>query len=329
MTLKFLFCVSVLSVVVCIVVLLNSLHPSNNGPSVSSNAIVSKGISDMKKRNMDIFLPGNSGLSRKETWNKCYVDPVKYQRHFRNVSCTVSEKYKIVFFLIPKSGSSSSRHILKNHFSGIDHGSCGRYLSDPTYRKITSLRNPLSRFYSSYDEMVARRLEKQDTIPKQYRQFMVDLNVTNYKEYSSMFDSDHGVDILTDSFETFVKDYDGRRVFDAHIALQTPFLSNRNTGMMYEIDDVFDTHELDIEFNRLASDVGIDSLESFKGRSYPRRFSISSLHGETIRKICHLSANDFCCTNTPLPPECLNYNLKTGHRIGCKHDEAGIHSVIY
>lgn len=42
----------------------------------------------------------------------------------------------------------------------------------------------------------------------------------------------------------------------------------------------------------------------FNARSVPRRVDTSLVSLEAKRRICHISAIDYCCLNMELPPEC-------------------------
>ena len=80
--------------------------------------------------------------------------------------------------------------------------------------------------------MFVRRLGSPSRIPLQYRRFMEEYNGWNYSQYSALFDETEGVRRLTNSFETFVHDYDGVNPFDEHLTLQSPLLGRRDEAAL-------------------------------------------------------------------------------------------------
>eukprot|EP00924_Labyrinthula_sp_SR-Ha-C_P008250 maker-scaffold_11-snap-gene-7.5-mRNA-1 protein AED:0.05 eAED:0.05 QI:289/1/1/1/0.4/0.16/6/641/375 len=263
------------------------------------------------------FLPGTLSLPRLEVINKCYVDTKKYGAHRTGNMCTYSEEFNLFYLLLPKSGSSTGRHVMKHDFAAREYltNICRKHLkNEKTFgdgKKLPmntiSLRNPISRFYASYDEMFVRKLPYIDKIPEKYRSFMNHFRGWVYQNYSALFYDDDGVNLLTDTFEQFVHDYDGRKPFDEHLKLQMPSIVNHD-GFPYRFDYVIDTKKMDEAFVEIAELVGNSKdVRVIRGRSYPRRFNTSRLSTETMRKICELSLIDFCCLNYPLPDECVKY----------------------
>mmetsp|Transcript_32372 Transcript_32372/g.39843 ORF Transcript_32372/g.39843 Transcript_32372/m.39843 type:complete len:372 (-) Transcript_32372:1131-2246(-) len=294
-----------------------------------------------------IFLPGSiKDMTRTETVNRCYVDPVKYKQHKLGNICTYSPKYDLFYFLIPKSGSSTGRHVMKHSFEADEHSShnCKRFMEtgkafnsgegDKTLR-TTSLRNPLSRFFASYDEMHVRRLGKLNKIPANYNAWMKDYDGWDYDRYKELFETKEGVQKITRSFEKFVHDWDGVVPFDVHLMLQTPVISD-SKGKIYPFDIAFDTHDMGNALKEIAHRVSAPEPEIIRGRSYPRRINTSDVSTETKQKICRLSAIDFCCLNYALPKECLRDDqIPVGERVRCRwvnkpeiSDELMIESVM-
>mmetsp|Transcript_19778 Transcript_19778/g.25627 ORF Transcript_19778/g.25627 Transcript_19778/m.25627 type:complete len:368 (+) Transcript_19778:120-1223(+) len=275
------------------------------------------------------FLPGSlEGLSRTEVVRKCYVDPQRYAKHFLENICTFSPNYNLFYFLLPKSGSSTGRHVMKYSFDAKEHSpkKCRRFIEsgegfDVQGKKpltTVSLRNPLSRFYASYDEMHVRRLGKPDRIPAKYNAWMKDYKDWTYDQYKELFETKEGVRKITRSFEKFVNDYDGYHPFDVHLNLQAPALAHKN-GKIYPFDIAFDTHDMGNALKDIAKKVGAPPPEIIRGRSYPRRINTSDISPLTLRKICQLSAIDFCCLNYPLPTVCLDDEIiPIGERVRCR-----------
>lgn len=242
--------------------------------------------------------------------------------------CTYSEKYDLYYYLLPKSGSSTGRHVMKADFEAKEYstGTCKEFLrgsrnifSTSSSKTITtvSMRNPVSRFYASYDEMFVRKLRHQELIPKQYVRFMKPFWGWDYDKYAELFDTKEGVRKLTEAFETFVEDYDGISPFDSHLTLQMPMISSKK-GFAIPFDYIMDTKNMQESLESIAHTVGAPVPEVIRGRSYPRRFNVSSLRKETIKKICKLSLLDFCCLNYEMPKECLEIDIPVGQRPRCE-----------
>lgn len=179
------------------------------------------------------------------------------------------------------------------------------------------MRNPTSRFYASYDEMFARRLNNGwKRVPKNLAAFSKPFNGWTYEKYSALFETKKGVELLTDTFELFVKDFTGYP-FDEHLTLQVPPISYSN-GFTIPFDFIINTKDMNHMFDIIAERVNAPKPEVIRGRSYPRRFNTSRLSKETMLKICHLSLIDYCCLNYELPPECVSDWIPEGKRPSCE-----------
>lgn len=183
--------------------------------------------------------------------------------------------------------------------------------------KTISMRNPVSRFYASYDEMFVRKLKHPQVIPEQYNQFMKPFWNWKYEKYAALFETKEGIQQLTDTFETFVRDYDGKHPFDSHLTLQLPAVSNQD-GFVEPFDYIIDTKSMTEQFEEIAKTVHAKKPHVIHGRSYPRRFDVEKLSRETIQKMCRLSLIDFCCLNYELPPACLEDDVLEGLRPRCE-----------
>ena len=191
------------------------------------------------------FRPGGLNMTREETLRHCYVDPKIYESHFpsngRQVT-SVSEEYKLIYLMIPKSGSSTGRWIMGNVLGaedapmspyGVELNRGGDY-ADHTV--ITFVRDPLSRFYSSYDEVFLRygpwfrhRKGKAFQYLKTFSHPYPYLyeNMTTWEDFQDAFcpsslvkrkecllGKTHDNGTLAARFERFVWDYDGLSPFD-------------------------------------------------------------------------------------------------------------------
>jgi hypothetical protein len=109
------------------------------------------------------FAPGCLQLSHADTLKYCYADPEVYENHMQgrrcdgsNVPVSYSDKYKLAYVMLPKSGSSTARYMLKNHFEASETGKSLQQINLQPGGKmggvevISFVRDPLSRFFSQY-----------------------------------------------------------------------------------------------------------------------------------------------------------------------------------
>lgn len=95
-------------------------------------------------------------------------------------------------------------------------------------KDFTFVRDPLTRIFSQYEEMIARSLNNRQVIPKKFQQFID--GYENYKDYERDFKTPED---LTRRFETFFDDWDYTTVWDVHLSLQVPLLSDKKVANMY------------------------------------------------------------------------------------------------
>ena len=115
------------------------------------------------------------------------------------------------------------------------------------------------------------------------------------------------------------------------IYTEVPFLSNAKTGLVYHLDEIYETkdtkaawedsalrHNVDLsipiqkEWNILESELtGV-----IQGRSFPRRFDMSKVIDQTKQRVCEHSLLDYCCLNRPLPPPCQDLYCKLSYGTG-------------
>ena len=185
----------------------------------------------------------------------CHVDTDQYKHHSPSVHrllVSLSDKYKLIYRNIPKSFSSTSRHAMQHVFNGTDTRvklhDMHRYVRNDRYQLFSFLRDPLSGFYSSYDEAYYRRgpwfgsgrmvrnrrgerkgyfknRHKVDPYPYLY-EGMVEYDY--YQDKFCKFENDRdcqsaeSIDAgdLTRRFERFVYNYRGLEPFDVNLNLQ-------------------------------------------------------------------------------------------------------------
>ena len=282
----------------------------------------------------EYFLPGALNLSRTDVIHKCYLP--SDMKLPNGQGCSISRKYKILFHLTPKSGSSTGRHVIKNDFEGVDYSSdqmCK--IKDekerPNWIEVAVLRNPATRAFASYEEMFVRRLGNPEHIPQNCRGFMEQYKGWIYTNYSALFDTSEGVKRLTRSYEQFMRDWDGQ-AFDMHLDSQIAYnvkrqgINRRPTAR--HLDFVFDTHTMENSFEIIAKKVGLKKRPRvIKGRAYPRRMKVSDVSDEAFQAMCRRYRHDFCCLNYPLPKQCLQ-NVPAGQAVQCKWVEVDSELLI-
>lgn len=76
-------------------------------------------------------------------------------------------------------------------------------------------------------------------------------------------------------------------------------------------DEIYSTAQTIENWEYIAKWYGESLPEEgqYQARSVPRRVDKTFVSNETIRRICKLSALDYCCLNLPLPPECNSDDL--------------------
>ena len=109
------------------------------------------------------YRPGTLQINSVDALRHCFVNVTHYKGHIadRAISLvSISDHYKIIYRNIPKSSSSSARHAMKDYLEGEDwrlkHDEMEQLVHEKNYTMISFVREPLNRFYSSYDEAFFR-----------------------------------------------------------------------------------------------------------------------------------------------------------------------------
>ena len=109
------------------------------------------------------YRPGTLQMSSADALQYCYVNTTHYQGHIStHPQCLVSlsNKYKLIYRNIPKSSSSSARHAMQDFLYGDDnrmkHDKMETLVHEKGYHMVSFIREPMNRFYSSYDEAFFR-----------------------------------------------------------------------------------------------------------------------------------------------------------------------------
>jgi len=298
------------------------------------------------------FKPGTLKLSSAQTLQQCYVDAKKYKEHTirsrKSTIASVSHKHKFIYRNIPKSASSTARHAMMDFLDGKDmslkHDELINLVHKDNYTMVSFIREPLTRFYSSYDEAYFRMgpwmgegevvwdkpqvrkwfqtvKHKMDKYPYLYegmkdindfRQFYCPKEVLDTGEFlqCNNYDSiDDGQ--LLKRFEQFVHDYDGLEPFDVHLNMQTTNLIYGSSGEPLPISTLYNASEAEKDWQEVASQRGvtIPDGEMKHGRHQSRRFDVSKVSEVTQRKICRILMLDYCCLNFKLPEVCDDVGL--------------------
>ncbi|KAL7511889.1 hypothetical protein ACHAXN_009094 [Cyclotella atomus] len=292
------------------------------------------------------FTPGSLQLSHVDTLKYCYVDPSIYGRHMQghrgdgsNVKVSYSDKYKLIYIMLPKSGSSTARYMLKDQFGAVETKKSLQHIDYQPNGKMdgvhvfTFVRDPLSRFFSQYEEAYVRTApwvskdnpyynSQQHPFPYLFE------NIHSYQEYEDVFcppltrtnpnnrkectdkeTAENGT--LAARLERFVNEYDGRTPFDVHLTLQVPMLSS-DSGIPLYLSQIYNTTDAENGWKSIARQfIGANSTLAqsgskgvVQGRSYPRRLNNKLVTVESQRRICELALLDYCCLNLPLPEVC-------------------------
>jgi hypothetical protein len=142
---------------------------------------------------------------------------------------------------------------------------------------ITFVRDPLSRFYSQYDESYVRTAPWKNGQNPHYVDpntgaqaaphpfpYLYE-NMKSYDDYEDVYcpiktrksrrDCKHEETredgTLASRFERFVSDYDGREPFDVHMTLQVPMLMS-NDGTPLRVTQIYNTTDSDGAWRRIA-----------------------------------------------------------------------------
>lgn len=315
------------------------------------------------KKKLFKFAPGSLLMSSADVFQHCYINMTTYGNHVpdgKSLLAAVSDEYNLIYRNIPKSSSSTGRHVVQDFMEGEDrrlkHDDLIELVHEEGYDLISFVREPLNRFYSSYDEAFFRigpwmgdgeivadkpRVKKwyhenkwkADKYPYlfegmktigDFRKFYCPPEVLRNgrgqkcNEVSSIDDG-----TLTHRFEKFVRDYDGLDPFDIHLHLQVSNLVFGGTGEPLPLTRLYNASDAEREWQGIAHAKGvkIDDGDITHGRKITRRFNVDLVSNETKRKICKILALDYCCLNIKLPDICVSDGNDDPNGIYCKMKE--------
>lgn len=297
------------------------------------------------------FVPGSLEMNSTQVLQHCYTDPVVYKKHFftrETRPVMSSDQHHLIYIMLPKSGSSTARFMLKKFFQAREKPLRISELRNTTgnagydgFHFFSFVREPLSRFYSSYDEVFMRLApwaQKSDFVHPY--PFLYDglSSGPDYKDTycpKDVWDATHECKengTLALRMERFVNEYSGLDPFDIHLQLQVPLLTMEDTGRPYPNIELYNlthvqagweflafragvslTEDADDSANKKASEQKTGTVEH--RRSASRRADISRLSNTTKQRICEMALLDYCCLNIPLPPPCHNLHCKLSKHI--------------
>ena len=109
------------------------------------------------------YKPGTLDISHAEAVQHCYINTTHYAGHIADKPqslVSLSHTYKLIYRNIPKSSSSSARHAMQDFLEGDDnrmkHDKMEELVHEKNYNMVSFVREPMNRFYSSYDEAFFR-----------------------------------------------------------------------------------------------------------------------------------------------------------------------------
>jgi len=246
-----------------------------------------------------VFIPGSLNLTRFEAYQRCYVDPTLYKHSFETPhNSYVSEENGLIYAQIVKAGSSAIRLRMKSfsHENSMrcDNMNHSRYAAFQTF---TFTREPTSRFVSGFQETIFR-WQATGVVPptEELKEFY-----NSYKNISLSTDHDNVLDAL----ESFVTNHSiGYTLPNKHLELQITSILRPDCP---RLDAIYNLEDLNSVFDKFLTERGMNaSSRDFDKKIYETKLhlNISRVSRKVKRKICQLSALDYCCLNYRLPPEC-------------------------
>lgn len=275
------------------------------------------------KTNIITFEPGSLNMTRKETLDLCYIDPVQYRKHYNalGTGCSFSTVTtpKIVYYFIAKSGSTTARLLMSDLFSAKEKQFCNmdallrRNNNDgkQRYHQFTLTREPSDRFMSAYSEMMKRwalRILRTHMIPTKYRKFLDPVRDRPNFLFFKLYRTEKGQKLLMESLRLFLEHYDGEEPFDTHLRQQVPRFYNVTTGRTMSLDAIYDVNDAGMVFTKFAQIADppriVNESSTHKHVRQLRLNTTGQLSDKHLRKLCQLSALDYCCLNYELPEVC-------------------------
>ena len=109
------------------------------------------------------YKPGMLQVDMVESLQHCSIDPIRYTHHMKSgnsVLVSTSRKHKLIYKTVPKASSSTARTAMEQYFRGEDKrmllSTLRHNVHEKNFTLVSFVRDPLDRFYSSYDEAFYR-----------------------------------------------------------------------------------------------------------------------------------------------------------------------------
>ena len=266
------------------------------------------------------FRPGSLNMTHLETMKFCHIDPKIYRHHWTGPAHlklthhSYSEKHKLLYWMIAKSGSSGAKRLMQYHFDSA-YKQIPKNLDE--YHKFSFVRDPVSRFISSFNEAIYRDgpwlpTKTARSCNKKYSFLFHNMTRQNdLKKLSKLgrVEYDESYTEMMRRFDHFVQVYNGRKPCNGHLRMQVPRLlqARGDEVVLYPIDEIYSLKAWRDVWANLAEsrNVSIPEAEYHRSiKSAPSYVYSKRVSNETKRAICHLMAVDYCCLNFPLPPPC-------------------------
>ena len=183
--------------------------------------------------------------------------------------------------------------------------------------RLGVVRDPLVRFFSQYDEVFARILGRPHLVPEQYRAYVKPYQNWTHERYRAFQNTSGGVEALTRSFKQFLRDYDGRLEFNPHLRVQVHHMWNTLAGEPFRFDRIVLVGALEDVIAELARAKPQERPAPTWDHKYSRRFNVTDVTEDEVRKICRIAMLDYCCLNFELPRACKH--APRGERVRCKY----------
>ena len=264
------------------------IREQRNNDNNSSN-ISTKSAADLLSTPLH-FKPGTLPLSQLSTLQHCHVNPQIYKNHLRGGpgQLSYSKKYNLSYILIPKSGSSTGRYMMQHEFEAVEprggHNNKAVREAYDAKHIIAFVREPLSRFYSQYDEAYVRTapwsksqnpyyIDPDNSSKNRVHPFpFLYENFNSYHDYEDvfcppstrtnpnnrrecLFRPSHEDGTLAKRLERFVQEYDGRTPYDVHLILQVPKLLSKDgssNGLSINITELYNTTNAKNDWKTIA-----------------------------------------------------------------------------
>jgi len=317
------------------------------------------------------YKPGTLQITHAQALRHCFANATHYLNHIPDRPqslVSVSDHYKLIYRNIPKSSSSTARHVVQDFLEGDDarmkHDDMEDKVHNKGYSMISFVREPSNRFYSSYDEAFFRMgpwmgsgpiVRDKPRVRKAYfdNKYKVEKYPYLYEGFTTidhfrkmycpeeLLAIDRPLDCnlvpsiddgnLAHRFEQFVRDYSGLDPFDVHLNLQ---MSNLvfPTGEPFPVTILYNSTEAEKGWQEVAKQRGltIPDGEMTHGRKITRRFNVSKVSDATKRKICGILALDYCCLNIELPLECRgDDNGEEDEAVYCAMERRNVETMKY